>query len=676
MRNTAPSTTTTPAQYEYDVFITHNWGNDERGRNNHERAVQIANALKSQRIRVWVGNHPFCSHILRCVTSTHWFPLQIDEEQMTGDMDRQMIKGIKGSAIVIMLVTKRYEDKIGVDGDDRDNCRKEFNFAVRTKSPKFMIPVVMEEGMRDALGWDGSLQMYFGGVLYVRMWDDDVNSNIPSLVKEIQVRLTDLSVVVEIQSTTTRSTVDANLGFSLLLEGDRALLRNEKSVNYARAIECFQQALSVGNATAAVFLAIMHHNGIGCNVDTSRSRDLCKQAVRMGVVQLSSNPNLPEIALTQFAVGWMYMKGLGVEKDENEAVKCYRLAADQGHINAQFFLGICFQNDIGVEKDEKEAVKYFRLAADQGHTRAQFVLGLFLENGIGVEKDEKEAVKYYRLAADQGHARAQVGLGFCFQNGIGVEKDENEAVKFFRLAADQSQTDAQFYLGICLHSGIGVEKNENEAVKYFRLAADQGQTDAQFYLGICLHGGTGVVKDEHGAVKYYRMAAEQGHTRAQFVLGICFANGTGVLKDESEAVKYYRLAADQGDTCAQFRLGVCFHSGIGVVKNEKEAMKYFRLAANGGHTSAQFNLGVWVSNGTGSVKNKNKAVNYFRLAADQGHTDAQINLGACFSNGTGVVVNSRTTAAKFFRLAADKLRHESRSNKSRKMLRRNVTECE
>jgi hypothetical protein len=84
--------------------------------------------------------------------------------------------------------------------------------------------------------------------------------------KEIQVRLTDLSVVVEIQSTTTRSTVDANLGFSLLLEGDRALLRNEKSVNYARAIECFQQALNVGNATAAVFLAIMHHNGIGCEL--------------------------------------------------------------------------------------------------------------------------------------------------------------------------------------------------------------------------------------------------------------------------------------------------------------------------------------------------------------------------------------------------------------------------
>ena len=30
---------------EYDVFLSHNWGNDEAGRNNHERVKYINNKL-------------------------------------------------------------------------------------------------------------------------------------------------------------------------------------------------------------------------------------------------------------------------------------------------------------------------------------------------------------------------------------------------------------------------------------------------------------------------------------------------------------------------------------------------------------------------------------------------------------------------------------------------------
>jgi hypothetical protein len=58
----------------------------------------------------------------------------------------------------------------------------------------------------------------------------------------------------------------------------------------------------------------------------------------------------------------------------------------------------------GAAKDEREAVKWFRLAADQGHADGQFSLGVCHRDGTGVEKDDREAVKWFRLAADQGHA--------------------------------------------------------------------------------------------------------------------------------------------------------------------------------------------------------------------------------------------------------------------------------
>ena len=58
----------------------------------------------------------------------------------------------------------------------------------------------------------------------------------------------------------------------------------------------------------------------------------------------------------------------------------------------------------------KEAVRYFRLAADQGDARAQCNLGNCYQTGDGVPKDMKEAVRYYRLAADQNFAQANEAL--------------------------------------------------------------------------------------------------------------------------------------------------------------------------------------------------------------------------------------------------------------------------
>ena len=55
-------------------------------------------------------------------------------------------------------------------------------------------------------------------------------------------------------------------------------------------------------------------------------------------------------------------------------------------------------------EDDAEAVRWYRLAADQGHAYAQNNLGAMYANGDGVPEDDAEAVRWYRLAADQGDA--------------------------------------------------------------------------------------------------------------------------------------------------------------------------------------------------------------------------------------------------------------------------------
>ena len=61
-------------------------------------------------------------------------------------------------------------------------------------------------------------------------------------------------------------------------------------------------------------------------------------------------------------------------QDFIEAVKWFRLAADQGHADAQTNLGICYAKGEGVTQDFTEAVRWFGLAADQGHTEAKKIL--------------------------------------------------------------------------------------------------------------------------------------------------------------------------------------------------------------------------------------------------------------------------------------------------------------
>lgn len=69
--------------------------------------------------------------------------------------------------------------------------------------------------------------------------------------------------------------------------------------------------------------------------------------------------------LPQFNLGLMYYKGRVVAEDYKEAVKWWRLAAEQGFAEALNNLGMMYGNGDGVAKDDVEACKWFDLAASR-----------------------------------------------------------------------------------------------------------------------------------------------------------------------------------------------------------------------------------------------------------------------------------------------------------------------
>jgi len=83
----------------------------------------------------------------------------------------------------------------------------------------------------------------------------------------------------------------------------------------------------------------------------------------------------------------------------------------QGNTFAQFILGLMYDNGRGVPKDDKEAIRWYRLAAQQGYAWAESKLGAMYGSGRGVPQNYGEAVKWFRLAAEQGDALGEFSLG-------------------------------------------------------------------------------------------------------------------------------------------------------------------------------------------------------------------------------------------------------------------------
>lgn len=88
--------------------------------------------------------------------------------------------------------------------------------------------------------------------------------------------------------------------------------------------------------------------------------------------------------------------------------------------------------------DLSTAARLYRVAADQGHPQAQISLGMMYAFGRGVTRNANEAVKLYRLAAAQGELHAHTLLGAMYEAGQGVEADLSKAYMWFALAADEA----------------------------------------------------------------------------------------------------------------------------------------------------------------------------------------------------------------------------------------------
>jgi TPR repeat protein len=116
------------------------------------------------------------------------------------------------------------------------------------------------------------------------------------------------------------------------------------------------------------------------------------------------------------------------------AYKEFLAAAKLGHVFAQYNIALMYEQGLGIEKNEKEAVFWYKESAKKGNSAAQYNLGVCFENGIGTEVDFKKANYWYRKASVQGDELAVANLGMLYIRGDGVKENKVAGIALLLLS--------------------------------------------------------------------------------------------------------------------------------------------------------------------------------------------------------------------------------------------------
>ena len=218
----------------------------------------------------------------------------------------------------------------------------------------------------------------------------------------------------------------------------------------------------------------------------------------------------------QFQLGNRIYYGTdGAEEDKQEALRWYRMAAEQGHDRAQREMGFCYESGNGVEKDYEEALRWYHLAADQDNSSAMRDIGMMTEWGYGTEPDVEAGREWYLKAAESGYIHAYEDLAYSYLHQPG-NRDAARAAMYLEKGAEAGDSFCKTDLAELYMEGDGVEQNDEKAFGLLEEVTGAGYSPAKAYflLGELYEEGRGTEKDLEKAIWAYTQAKELNYQPA------------------------------------------------------------------------------------------------------------------------------------------------------------------
>jgi TPR repeat protein len=230
----------------------------------------------------------------------------------------------------------------------------------------------------------------------------------------------------------------------------------------AEAMRLFRLGAGKGNIYSQNNLGVMYRDGVGVPRDPKEAAVWFRLAVnnplddedtrrlrptaQRNLAALEGTGSAPADASASRAAG---SAATLAEGDAAFDRKDYKLAAriyatnppGESLSRALVRLGYLYLNGNGVGKDDKAAFQAFRRAADLGNAIGQNALGNAYRRGDGVAQDAAAALLWHRASASQGYVWGEFNLAIAYKDGAGVATDAREARRWFDAVLANAQND-------------------------------------------------------------------------------------------------------------------------------------------------------------------------------------------------------------------------------------------
>lgn len=181
-------------------------------------------------------------------------------------------------------------------------------------------------------------------------------------------------------------------------------------------------------------------------------RQLSEQEIKLLVPEILSKAKSGDPD-SQLYSSFIFMKGIGVRQNFDQALNWYKTAAKNNQPEAQFGMGWnSMIGRYGLKKDPRAALSWFLKSAEQGYNKS-YPMVAQIYRGVrfpGLRNNEKAFYWYKKTAKEgdyksKGMAEFTVGC-YLYFGGANNEVDKKTAINHFKISKNLGYKTAERYL--------------------------------------------------------------------------------------------------------------------------------------------------------------------------------------------------------------------------------------
>lgn len=248
------------------------------------------------------------------------------------------------------------------------------------------------------------------------------------------------------------------------------------------------------------------------------------------------------------------------EGDYKTAFKLFSKSCDQGNPAGCFAIGTMYMNGVGILKNIQKAQRYYEMGCSGGDATACANLAMIYDYQKDADANDKEkAAQLYMTGCQGGDVLACNNLAWMYANGEGVPKDYFKSLQYYKYACEAGSDLGCYNLGLMTNTNniYGVDKAKLGIVDLNYLGCNAGDVKACANLGwIYTNGSSGAPVSYFYAAKYYQIACDGGILSSCNNLAILYQKGLGVPQDTQRALDLFAYVCDTGlqSGCDNYRI--------------------------------------------------------------------------------------------------------------------------